>query len=93
MYRSHTMNKRSDWSAPKKCTELQVPGKKIPTLEKASSEDTFRRRKAQMFQSLLTEAEGRRELTQHGVLPCLAGREVGEGALIWTVLGTPNRLP
>ncbi len=39
-----------------------------------------------------TEAEGRRELTQHGVLPCLAGGE-GGGAMICTVMGGPYRLP
>ncbi len=46
MYRSHTMNKRSNESAPNKRIGLQVPGKKIPKLsEEASSGDNFLSRK------------------------------------------------
>ncbi len=36
---------------------------------------------------MTTEAEGRRELTQHGVLCCLAGGEGEGGALICPVMG------
>jgi hypothetical protein len=77
------MNKRSNCCAPKKCTALQVPGKKyLRFLKKLLVKIIFAEEKTQMFKSPLTEAEGRRELTQHGVLPCLAGGEVWEGAYL-----------